>query len=370
MQAVDHFALIAAHARESLLPDLEVIERRLVSPTADLVALLNNVKKLMVKRSHKLIDYDRHRDSVKKMKERTDRTVSDEKTLGKSEASLDQASREFNHFNTLLKQQLPILLSLKASFVDPCFQTLYWYQLRVHRTMLEGYQVLYDNANPSVINKSTTASASFEGKAEMQIALLEDLTLLTKNKLKQLHEQQTSATDDQGYYTASSTENSPETANPPNGAYNNAYNARAAEPPTYSAEGSQNNISSYQSNTNVTSSFRSLHEASAPSKGFQMPPFEPQNVWAENSSSATATAATASSVYSKPAPPPLAAKPGALKKYVVALYDYQAQADGDLSFQRDDRIEIVLRTNNPNDWWTGKLNGATGVFPANYVAEV
>ncbi|KAJ3292847.1 hypothetical protein HDU76_007121, partial [Blyttiomyces sp. JEL0837] len=108
LQAAEEFSRIAAQARAALLPDLDVIERRLVTPTTELVILLDNVKRLMVKRSHKLLDYDRHRDSVKKMKEKQDRSISDEKTLGKYEASFDQAARDYNHINNLLKQQIPV----------------------------------------------------------------------------------------------------------------------------------------------------------------------------------------------------------------------------------------------------------------------
>lgn len=54
---------------------------------------------------------------------------------------------------------------------------------------------------------------------------------------------------------------------------------------------------------------------------------------------------------------------GKQQQYVVALYDYTAQAEGDLSFKKDDRIEIVEKTADTNDWWTGRLNGMTGVFP-------
>ena len=43
------------------------------------------------------------------------------------------------------------------------------------------------------------------------------------------------------------------------------------------------------------------------------------------------------------------------------------QADGDLSFKTTDRIEIVKKTESQEDWWTGRLNGAEGVFPGNYV---
>ena len=58
------------------------------------------------------------------------------------------------------------------------------------------------------------------------------------------------------------------------------------------------------------------------------------------------------------------------KKYVIALYDYEAQAEGDLTFRRDDKIEVLEKTENQNDWWTGKVNGLTGQFPGNYVAEI
>jgi amphiphysin len=69
----------------------------------------------------------------------------------------------------------------------------------------------------------------------------------------------------------------------------------------------------------------------------------------------------------KPPPPPKP-KPTRLSgapppETVTALYDYAAQADGDLSFQTGDLIEIIQRTQNENEWWTGKVNGKQGQFP-------
>lgn len=80
------------------------------------------------------------------------------------------------------------------------------------------------------------------------------------------------------------------------------------------------------------------------------PPYTPQN---SNSST------------KRPPPPPplLKPKPKPPAQYVVALYDFQAQADGDLDFSTGDRIEIVEKTASQEDWWTGKLNGKQGVFP-------
>ncbi|KAI8594516.1 SH3 domain-containing protein, partial [Dissophora ornata] len=50
-------------------------------------------------------------------------------------------------------------------------------------------------------------------------------------------------------------------------------------------------------------------------------------------------------------------------KMVVAIYDYEAQQEGDLGFRKDDKIELLQRTADANDWWTGRLNGRQGVFP-------
>lgn len=52
--------------------------------------------------------------------------------------------------------------------------------------------------------------------------------------------------------------------------------------------------------------------------------------------------------------------------WCVALYDYTAQAPGDLSFSKDDRIEILQKTESTNDWWQGRVNGQTGQFPGTF----
>ncbi|KAF9900136.1 hypothetical protein EC991_007836 [Linnemannia zychae] len=62
-------------------------------------------------------------------------------------------------------------------------------------------------------------------------------------------------------------------------------------------------------------------------------------------------------------PPPMSAKPS----FVTALYDYTGEQATDLSFKKGDRITVVRKTESTNDWWTGKLNGREGAFPANYV---
>lgn len=50
-----------------------------------------------------------------------------------------------------------------------------------------------------------------------------------------------------------------------------------------------------------------------------------------------------------------------------ALYSFTGEESGDLSFKKGDIIDITAKSDSVDDWWTGSLDGATGIFPANYV---
>uniref|UniRef100_A0A8C5N7X8 Intersectin-2-like n=1 Tax=Gouania willdenowi TaxID=441366 RepID=A0A8C5N7X8_GOUWI len=50
---------------------------------------------------------------------------------------------------------------------------------------------------------------------------------------------------------------------------------------------------------------------------------------------------------------------------VIAIYDYSAANQDEISFSKGQLIN-VLDKSNP-DWWKGEINGATGLFPFNYV---
>ncbi|CAE6490117.1 unnamed protein product [Rhizoctonia solani] len=54
----------------------------------------------------------------------------------------------------------------------------------------------------------------------------------------------------------------------------------------------------------------------------------------------------------------------------IALFDFIAQESGDLSFNKGDVITVMKKTNSTDDWWTGKLNGKQGIFPANFTEVV
>ncbi|XP_078069021.1 intersectin-2-like isoform X1 [Mustelus asterias] len=64
-----------------------------------------------------------------------------------------------------------------------------------------------------------------------------------------------------------------------------------------------------------------------------------------------------SSGKSTPAPTPVC--------QVIAIYDYAAVNEDELSFSKGQLINVLNR--DDPDWWQGELNGINGLFPSNYV---
>ncbi|KAH3900495.1 related to Protein YSC84 [Saccharomycodes ludwigii] len=77
---------------------------------------------------------------------------------------------------------------------------------------------------------------------------------------------------------------------------------------------------------------------------------------------------------------PLASNPAKYEKEIgdsgltlpkaVALYTFKGEQNGDLPFKKGDVITIIKKSDSQNDWWTGRVNGQEGIFPANYVELV
>ncbi|KAI5856247.1 hypothetical protein BZA05DRAFT_387867 [Tricharina praecox] len=69
----------------------------------------------------------------------------------------------------------------------------------------------------------------------------------------------------------------------------------------------------------------------------------------------------------KPPPPPPKKKfAGPKEVWVKAIFTFEGQDRGDLSFSEGERIKVLKKTDNIDDWWEGECNGRKGQFPANY----
>jgi amphiphysin len=54
-----------------------------VLPSKDFIDIVKLIKKTITKRDHKRVDFDRHTNSVNKLKGKTDKSINDEKSLVK-----------------------------------------------------------------------------------------------------------------------------------------------------------------------------------------------------------------------------------------------------------------------------------------------
>lgn len=77
---------------------------------------------------------------------------------------------------------------------------------------------------------------------------------------------------------------------------------------------------------------------------------------------------SANTIQKKKPPPPPPKRIGSQNSgiFAVALYSFDGQSQGDLSFKEGDQIKVIKKTDSTDDWWEGELRGVKGSFPANY----
>ncbi|GAA5883789.1 hypothetical protein JCM16303_002373 [Sporobolomyces ruberrimus] len=306
--------------RDAVQPELELIDSRVTAPLKEYSDLLKKTRKTITKREHKLTDFDRHNNSYSKLKDKKEKSLSDEKNLFKYEQDLELATQEYEHYNNMLKTEIPRFIALSSTFISPVFQTFYYIEVGILYTLLEKMQSW---------SSQVYGDLSIEGLESMHYERLGDVgerleaLSVTKRftstaRFMSQHRASGGGTSSPGLGRASSTTSSSSGYTKPASAYGAASASTSSDlpPPAYSA-----------------------------------PP-----------SGATPTLAGKR----PPPPPPPSSRPKASVTYVTALYDYVGQAEGDLSFNAGDRIEVTKKTESDQDWWTGRLNGYEGQFPANY----
>jgi len=294
---------------EQIMPHIQNVNFHVIEPMKKYEEVIHSVKQVLKKRSHKALDYDRHKDSLDKLSSKQSRSLDEERKLSKTREAFTTAELEFKTYDDQLKQQLPTFFDCSSSLYDSCLITFYSIQKDVFHIM---YVYFYEIANECGLNLNADIIAQYE--SNNCAALLEDQKVDQLNRL--LASSHVSGISTSGTISAGNTTTSPIS---PTGNY-----------------GVKDELPSYESATRDTS-------------------------FSRNSFSRQGTAPVT------PARPPPAIPQRPTVQYVTALYDFTAQSAGDISFKRGDRIEIVKKTNNANEWWTGKINGQVGQFPGNYV---
>ncbi|KAL9553871.1 hypothetical protein MBANPS3_003077 [Mucor bainieri] len=326
LQAVNDAEAAMAYCRDEVLPELDVVDRDIVRPLLELSEIIKTINKTMVKRNHKLIDFDRHRIAIQKLNAKTERSFSEEKQIFKIQSQLDTATQDYNYLNDMLKSELPRFFQLKASFIQPVFENLFNMQSRIYGMIYARcFELLNQNMDAFVTNTMGIEEGYNYRKSQRDVrAEFENMDLLKSGG--------------KAWLAAS-------------GGANNSKLSLQERAALKAAEANGGGVSPNMGNTN---SYDPYYNQSAPAA----PPAYGQTGTTLDS---TPMGYEKQPAYQHPVAPVQQHNQPA--KFVVALYDYTAQAEGDLSFKKDDRIEIIEKTNDTNDWWTGRLNGITGVFP-------
>jgi amphiphysin len=322
IHACEQYEEIVRDLQETLAPELETIETRIVGPANQLLEIMKQVRKTATKRDHKQLDYDRHKTALKKLQDKKEKTIKDEKAIYKAEADLEAATQDFNYFNDLLKEELPKFFDLEREFIKPLFTSLFYLQLNVFYTMHERMQ----NLNIDYFDFTVEVEEAFEKRYDEHKDRPDALSITHFKKTGGFRRGAESKYASMSKYAEANRarKNTIDSA-----AAAESSTSQQAPPPPYSANpppGSTSLIAATPGNV----------VAAAKAKGPAPPP---------------------------PKPKPTRLSGNAVAETVTALYDYEAQAHGDLSFSAGEVIEIVRRTNNDNEWWYGKVNGREGQFP-------
>ncbi|KAH8120689.1 BAR-domain-containing protein [Phellopilus nigrolimitatus] len=347
---VDSYQNVFEELRANISPELELIESRIVMPVKELQTILKQIRKNITKREHKLVDYDRFNNSLTKLRDKKEKSLSDEKNLFKLEQDFEVATNEYEYINNAMKQDLPRFMVLSSQFIDPLYNSFYYMQLNIFYMLMEKLNG-FAEGKYDVHVPTTQISQDYEDKRTDAWERIENMGITKRivSTAKMLQTQRQVSGGSGGSYGASL------------GRSNTALSAST--------------VSTNSSGRSIPPMGRSVSGSSFVKKA---PPPPPSSFGAAAapppytaSSGGAAAAAAAATKRAPPPPPPLKPKPRieAPVQYVVALYDFAAQADGDLEFNTGDRIEVVKRTESSEDWWTGRLNGREGVFPGNYVQD-
>lgn len=132
LRNIDQYQEFMVELREAIEPEIELVDARVTAPLKEYQELLKKIRKTITKREHKvrvvlllpyffslptpaalfprspdltlrphmqLVDYDRHNNSYNKLKDKKEKSLSDEKNLFKYEQELELATQEYEHYN-------------------------------------------------------------------------------------------------------------------------------------------------------------------------------------------------------------------------------------------------------------------------------
>jgi len=351
---VDAFSDLMSELYTELSKSLECLSSSVLEPCKEMKNILQTVRKAIKKRAHKRLDRDRFAASTKKLRDKLNLSEKETKTLEKLEQDLYYAEELFQVHDTNLKTGLPLLFQHLIGFIDPILKCLYSIQLSIYETASIKFTSFVEKTG---IEETNDILDSFSQRFnEVRIYVERDIESIRLGKAVGLP------------FGGSMTSGTRFRTSP------------CSKQPSLERRSTYQSSPSTMSSGSISPSLKSSYTESLRSRGKAPPPppilktkptlstMKPQVALPTSISqpSPTCLSIPVGIVKLKRPPPPTPPKKSKLV-CAIAKYPFDAQTQGDLSFQEGDRIRIIEMSDNTESWWKGEIKGQIGSFPANFV---
>jgi len=352
-----------AELKTDLLDEVGMMDSRVIRPATDAKEYLQPIRKTIKKRENKRLDWERYTDKVNNASKKLKRSDRENAALAKAEEDLSKAADDFKVADEHLRETLPPVVASAFSILPHLLAV----QIMIQNTLLAQYYTVLHNycevagfPSPPPPMEDVIATWNRDFKPIQQD--VECINCIARGKA--VH-QPMSLGDDKTRKSITGL------------GVRNGIAARRAS--------SQNNmISSHPVSPNpearvmrIPSSNSMNAIASQPPEPSPSPEPTPDystHLTPQSSYSAYSPAGPSIDYFQRGAagkkkpPPPPPKRIGSQNSgvYAVALYSFNGENQGDLSFKEGDQIKVVKKTESVDDWWEGELRGVRGSFPANY----
>ncbi|KAK0105237.1 hypothetical protein ONS95_004372 [Cadophora gregata] len=357
--------------KTDLLEEVNMMESRVIKPATEAKDYIQPIRKVIKKRDNKRLDWERYIDKVNNYQRKVKRTDRENAALAKAEEELAKAAEDFKFADESLRETLPPIIAAAFSILPHLLAV----QIMIQNTILAQYYTSLHNycedtgfASPPPPMEEVISTWNSDFKPIQKD--IEEIPVIARGKA--IH--QPMAIGDDG-------------ARKPSATGLNFRNGFANRRPSTQGPASQS-VSPHPEKRVMRIPSSNQIPTIAPQAPQPTPSPEPTPVYSPPDYSTHLTpvstysahspagpsmdyfqrSSTTNAIQKKKPPPPPPKRIGSQNfgTFAVALYDFQGQNQGDLSFKEGDQIKVLKKTDSTDDWWDGELRGVKGSFPANY----
>jgi amphiphysin len=142
-------------------------------------------------------DYDRHNNALTKLRDKKEKSLSDERNLYKVrfftdsqaegvlmdyqlEQDFEVSTSEYDYVNNSLKNDLPQFLDMSVRFIEPLFQSFYYMQLNIYYVLLEKMTTFAEGKYDITSIPSTQIIQDYEEKRTDASQRIDNLNIIKK----------------------------------------------------------------------------------------------------------------------------------------------------------------------------------------------